>query len=146
MRLDRIDICPQHTFPAHVVDQPDFHAGQLNVRREQVNAFTVMQNAAAVRDRAIVDHILHDVCQRDRQFIRLWVAEGEGQRALRVCVNEQHPLALLGKPDAEVGCGRGFAHAALLVRHCDHFAIRHMGFLLCINLAACGEADGYVQV
>jgi len=21
---------------------------------------------------------------------------------------------------------------------------RHMGFLLCINLAACGEADGYV--
>ena len=103
-----------------------------------------MQNAAAVRDRGIVDHILHDVCQRDRQFIRLWVAKGEGQRALRVCVNEQHPLALLGKPDAEVGCGRGFAHAALLVRHCDHFAIRHMGFLLCINLAACGEADGYV--
>jgi hypothetical protein len=33
-----------------------------------------------------------------------------------------------------------------LVRHRDHFAIRHMGFLLCINLAACGEADGYVKL
>ena len=145
MRLDRIDICPQHAFPAHGVDQLDFHAGQFNVCREQVNALTVMQNTAAVRNGSIVDHIPHDVCQRDGQLIRLRVAEGEGQRALRICVNEQHPLVLLGKPDAEVGCGRGFAHAALLVRHCDHFAIRHMGFLLCINLAACGEADGYVR-
>ena len=74
----------------------------------------------------------------------LRIAEGEGQRALRICVNEQHSLVLLGKPDAEIGGGRGLAHAALLVRHRDHFAIRHMGFLLHINLAACGAADGYV--
>ena len=74
----------------------------------------------------------------------LRIAEGEGQRALRICVNEQHSLVLLGKPDAEVGGGRSFAHAALLARHRDHFAIRHMGFLLHINLAACDEADGYV--
>ena len=76
MGLDCIDICPQHAFPAHGVDQPDFHAGQLNVRREQINAFTVMQNAAAVRDGGIVDHILHDVCQRNGKFVWLWVAEG----------------------------------------------------------------------
>ena len=74
----------------------------------------------------------------------LRIAEGEGQRALRICVNEQHSLVLPGKPDAEIGGGRGFAHAALLVRHRDHFAIRHMGFLLHINLAAWDEADGYV--
>ena len=49
-----------------------------------------------------------------------------------------------GKSDAEVGGGRGLAPAALLVRHRDHFAIRHMGFLLHMNLAACGAADGYV--
>ena len=126
MGLDRMDICPQHAFPAHGVDQPDLHAGQLNVRREQVNALTVMQNTAAVRDRGIVDHILHDVRQRNGQLIRLRIAEGEGQRALRICVNEQHSLVLLGKPDAKVGGGRGLAHAALLVRHRDHFAIRHM--------------------
>ena len=76
----------------------------------------------------------------------LRVAEGEGQRALRICVNEQHPFVLLGKSDAEVSGGRGFTHAALLVRHRDHFAIRHMGFLLYIDLAACGEAGGYVRV
>ena len=146
MGFDRIDICPQHAFPAHGVDQPNFHAGQLNVRREQVNALTVMQNTAAVRNRGIVDHILHDVRQCDGKFVRLRVAEGECQRALCVCVNEQHPLVLLGKPDAEVGCSRGFAHAALLVRYCNHFAIRHMGFLLYINLAACSEAGGYVRV
>ena len=144
MGFDRIDICPQHAFPAYGVDQPDLHTGQFNVRRKQVNALAVMQNTAAVRNGGIVDHILHDVRQRDRQLIRLWVAEGEGQRALCVCVNEQHTLVLLGKPDAEVGGGRGFAHTALLVRHRDHFAIRHMGFLLYIDLAACCEADGYV--
>ena len=144
MGFDRIDICPQHAFPAHGVDQPNLHAGQFNIRREQVNTLTVVQNTAAVRNGGIVDHILHDVRQCNGQLIRFRVAEGEGQRALRVCVNEQHPLVLLGKPDAEVSGGRGFAHAALLVRHRDHFAIRHMGFLLCINLAACGEAGGYV--
>ena len=58
----------------------------------------------------------------------LRIAEGEGQKALRICVNEQHPLVLLGKPDAEVGGGCALAHAALLVRHRDHFAIRHMVF------------------
>ena len=104
-----------------------------------------MQNTAAVRERSIIDHILHDVRQRNGQLIRLRVAEGEGQRALRICVNEQHPLVLLGKSDAEVSGSRGFTHAALLVRHRNHFAIRHMGFLLCINLAVCGEADGYVE-
>ena len=40
MGLDRMDICPQHAFPAHGVDQPELHAGQFNVRREQVNALT----------------------------------------------------------------------------------------------------------
>ena len=74
----------------------------------------------------------------------LRIAEGEGQRALCICVDKQHPLVLLGKPDAEIGGGRGLAPAALLVRHRDHFAIRHMGFLLHMNLAACGAADGYV--
>ena len=65
----------------------------------------------------IVNHILHDVRRSDGQLIRLWVAEGEGQRTLCVCVDEQHPFILPGKPDAEVGGSRSFAHAALLVRH-----------------------------
>ena len=145
MGLDRIDICPQHTFPAHGVDQPDLHAGQFDVCREQVNALAVMQNTAAVRNGGIVDHILHDVRQCDGQLIRLRVTEGEGQRTLCICINKQHPFVLLGKSDAEVGCSRGFAHTTLLVCYRNHFAIRHMGFLLCIKLAACGEADGYVE-
>ena len=42
----------------------------------------------------------------------LRIAEGEGQRALCICVDKQHPLVLPGKSDAEVGGGRGLAHAA----------------------------------
>ena len=80
-----------------------------------------MQNTVAVRERGIIDHILHDVRQRNGQLIRLRVAEGEGQRALRICVNEQHPFVLLGKSDAEVSGGRGFTHAALLVGDGDNF-------------------------
>ena len=58
----------------------------------------------------------------------LRIAEGESQRTLCICVDKQHPLVLPGKSDAEVGGGRGLAHAALLVRHRDYFAIRHMVF------------------
>ena len=61
---------------------------------------------------------------------------------MSICVNEQYLLILLGKPDPKVN-GRGFTYAALWVRHHNHFAIRYMGFLLWINLTACGEADGY---
>ena len=74
----------------------------------------------------------------------LRIAEGEGQRALCICVNEQHPLVLPGKPDAEVGGSRGFAHAALLFVTAITLQFAIWVFLLCINLAACGEADGYV--
>ena len=146
MWFDRIDICPQHAFPAHGVDQPNLHAGQFNVRRKQVNALAMVQNTVAVRHGRVVDHILHHIRQRHGQLIRLRVAEGKRQGALRIGVDQQDPLVLLCQSDAEIGGGRGFTHASLLVRHRDHFAIRHMGFLLYIDLAACGEAGGYVRV
>ena len=146
MGLDRIDICPQYALSAHSVDEPNFHARQVDVRREQVYAFAMVQNTVAVRHGRVVDHILHHIRQRHGQLIRLRIAERKRQGALRIGVDQQDPLVLLCQSDAEIGGGRGFAHAAFLVCHCDHFAIRHMGFLLCINLAACGETDGYVRV
>ena len=146
MGFDRIDICPKYAFPAHGVDQPNFHTRQVDVCREQVNALAVVQNTVAVRHGRVVDHILHHIRQRHGQLVRLRVAEGKRQEALRIGIDQQDPFVFLCKPDSEVSGGCGFTHAAFLVRHRNYFAIRYMGFLLCINLAACGEADGYVKL
>ena len=105
----------------------------------------MVQNAVAVRHGRVVDHILHHIRQRHGQLVRLRVADGKRQRSLCVCVDKQTPFVFLRKPDSEVGGCCGFTNAAFLVRHRDHFAIRHLGFLLYIDLAACGEADGYVN-
>ncbi len=53
------------------------------------------------------------------QFVRLCKAEGNRKRSLRVGINEQNPLALLGKTDAEISAGGRLSHAALLVSDGD---------------------------
>ena len=75
----------------------------------------------------------------------LRIAEGEGQRALCICVDKQHPLVLPASPMPRLAVVVVLPTPPLLIRHRDHFAIRHMGFLLHINLAAWDEADGYVE-
>ena len=46
-------------------------------------------------------------------------AEGEREAALRVEIDQQHPLALLGERGTQRGHRGRLAHAALLVHHCD---------------------------
>jgi hypothetical protein len=46
-------------------------------------------------------------------------AEPDGERALRVEVDQQHPAAVLGQRGTEVDRGRGLADATLLVGHRD---------------------------
>lgn len=44
-------------------------------------------------------------------------AEADSQTDLRICVHQEHALAHLRKPDAQVGAGGRLADSALLV--CD---------------------------
>ena len=46
-------------------------------------------------------------------------AEADGERALRVAVNQEHPAADLGKRGAQADRGSGLADAALLVADRD---------------------------
>ena len=71
---------------------------------------------------------LHNIRQRYGQFVRLGVTEGKRQRSLCVRVDQQYPFVFQRQPDTEICGRRGLAHAYLLVRHCDNFAIRHLGF------------------
>ena len=59
-------------------------------------------------------------------------------------IAKQNLLVLLCQSDAEIGGGRVFAYAAFLVRHRNHFAIRHLGFspLQRFSRLQCG---GYVE-
>jgi len=128
VRFDLTQICPQRPFTVHSVYEPDFHTRQLNVCRQQVNALAVMQNTVTVSNQGIVNHVLHNICKRNRQFVRLGVTEGKRQRSLCVRVDQQNPFVFLRQPDTEICSRRGLAHAAFLVRHRDNFAIRHLGF------------------
>lgn len=112
MELYRIDICPQHAFTAHSVYEPNFHTRQFNVCRQQINALAVAQNTVAIRNRDIVNHVLHNICKRNGQFVRLGVTEGKRQRSLRVRVDQQNPFVFLRQPDTEICGRRGFAHAS----------------------------------
>ena len=58
----------------------------------------------------------------------LRIAEGEGQRALCICVDKQHPLVLPASPMPRLAVVVVLPTPPLLIRHRDHFAIRHMVF------------------
>ena len=102
MGLYLVDICPQRPFTVHSVHQPDFHTRQCDIRRQQVNAFAVVQNTVTIGNRLVVNHRLYNVCKRNGQIVRFRITEGERQRILRVCVDQQDPFVFLCKPDSEV--------------------------------------------
>ena len=54
----------QHAFTAYGVYQPYFQSRQLNVRREQVNALVMVQDALGNIDGLIINDVLHDSRER----------------------------------------------------------------------------------
>ena len=62
----RVQILPQNGFPAHGVDQGYLHAGELNVRRHQVNTLRMVQNTLAGLDGRIGQDLAHHIGERDR--------------------------------------------------------------------------------
>ena len=71
----RVQILPQNGFPAHGVHQRYLHAGQLNVRRHQVHALRVMQNALAGGNGLIGQDLAHHVGEGNGELIRLGISQ-----------------------------------------------------------------------
>ena len=106
----------------HDADQRHLHACQLDVGRQEIHPFLVMKHPFSMRDRSILYDFYHEIVQRNRQFVRL-PSKAEGQASLSVCIDEQHLPARLRQPYAQVGAGRRFGCAALLVGKADNVRI-----------------------
>ena len=105
----------EHLFPVHAVDERHFQPCQFDVRRNQVNALCMVQNALAGLDGLVIHGFCHQGRKGGGQFIRLLPAHADGQAALRVSVHQQDLLALHRQTDAQIFTGRGLTGAAFLV-------------------------------
>src|ERR1700674_38269 len=112
--LGRFQLVAQDALTPDLVDQLIFGAGKLNVSRNVVNAH--------------LRRFLHDIHHRgfgvDQEVVDgfldvAWRLHVQGEMALRVKVDEQHPLTQLGQRGAEVYGGGGLAHTPLLHRDGD---------------------------
>jgi hypothetical protein len=93
----------------------------------QVYALLVVNDAAPVRCVSVLNYILHDRCEGNREVVRLLNAEAYGQAALWVCVDEKHTLTHIRKSYTEVdSCGR-LSNATFLIGDGDHFTLIHCG-------------------
>ena len=90
----------QHLFTVHAVHQSHFQPCQFDVRRNQINALCVVQNALTGLDGLIVHGFCHQGGKGGRQFIGLLPAHADGQAALWVGVHQQDFFALHCQPDA----------------------------------------------
>ena len=125
LSLERVQVLPQDGFTAHGVHQGDLHAGELNVSRHQVNAFRVVQDTLAGAQRLIHQDTAHSIGQGKWQFVRLGMAQADGQAALRISVNQQHFLPGLRQSNTQVFTGRCLADAAFLVGDGDDLRVHN---------------------
>lgn len=89
-------------------------------------------------------NIVHGVSQCQRQVIRLSQTQHFCQIPLRINIQQKDLLALHRQSSAQVVHRSAFPHAAFLVCNGNDLCFCHLGFPPEIDLAACGEAGGYV--
>ena len=63
LSLERVKILPQDGLTAHGIYQGNLHARELDVRRHQVNAFRVVQDALTLS-------LIHILVVPERRFVR----------------------------------------------------------------------------
>ena len=91
-------------------------------------------------------HAAHDVGEGQEEVVRLALAQHFGQVALRATSSSKTFFPSSAKPAPSIDSG-AFADAALLIRYTYHLGFRYIGVpSFSIDLAACGETDGYVRV
>ena len=65
--------------------------------------------------RLVQQHLFKQVCQGNFQFVRLGIAQADGQGRLRITVHQQNLFPAVRQPDAQVRGRGGFAHSAFLI-------------------------------
>ena len=121
----------ENFLPTHRIDHRHLYAGQFNIGRQNIHAFTVTQDCPAhiirrihhLRKQPRGEHVL--------QAVRLRITCADHQTSLWVAIDEQHFLSPLHKPSPKIQAGCSFAYAAFLVAEgsncCFHFLILLLG-------------------
>lgn len=91
------------------------YAGQLEIARNEIHAFSVMENGRMGIERTVHNDTVHEGGEGEVEVREILLTKTDGQAALRVSVDQQNLLASAGKTDAVVHSGRCLANAALLV-------------------------------
>ena len=134
--LHAIHILAQHCFPAHHVHQPYLYGRPAAILRYKVKAFVVMHDLQVAAGHCPRYYIIQDVDQSQGQVMELALAQHLGQVPLGGHVQQQDQL-----PSCRRWC---FSNAALLILCAYHLCFAIWGVSPFIDLAACGETDGYV--
>ena len=142
--LYAVHILTQHRFPAHYVHQSYLYGGQAAVSRHKVKALMVAHDLRVVAGHCPGHNVVHGVGKGQGQVVGLALAQHLGQITLGVYVQQQDFLSFQRKTGPQVIDRCAFANSALLICYTQHFRFRHLGFPPFIDLAACGETDGYV--
>src|SRR3989441_1722751 len=118
-------------FAAHLRDELDLGAGELDVRGDEVDPEVAVLDDVAEGDLGIEEQVI----KRELDLIGLLEAHVDRQVALRIEVDEEDTLAELSERASQVHRGGRFANAAFLVGNCDDSA-QTVARPLCWNVAA----------
>ena len=121
--FDLIHIGFQDTLTTQGIDQPYLQTRQLNVGRDKVNAFLVMDNPLRDINCFIVDDVLHHGGEGKGQVVRTVISQRHCKVCLRIGVDEQHLFPLLCQSHAQIDRCGGLADTAFLVCQSNHFAV-----------------------
>src|ERR1700694_13536 len=105
-------------FTAHLRDELDLRAGELDVGGDEVDPEVAVLDHVAERDLRIEEQVV----ERQLNLIGLLEAHVDGQVALGVEVDEEDSLAELSERASQVHRGGRLANPAFLVGNCDDSA------------------------
>src|SRR2546426_3447748 len=121
----------EESFAAHLGDELDLGAGELDVRGDEVDPEVAVLHDVAEGDLGIEEQVV----KRELDLIGLLEAHVDRQVTLGIEVDEEDSLAELSERASQVHRGGRFANAAFLVGNCDDSA-QTVARPLCWNVAA----------
>lgn len=126
--FDLAQIASQNGFTAHCGDKHHFHSGQLDVGREQIDIFLVMQNTALRVCMILTDNPGELVGNGRRKTVIISPSEASREVALWVGIYKEYLLAESCKSNTQIDrCGR-FACSAFLIADSNGFTVWHFAF------------------
>ena len=84
----------------------------------------MVEHPVVIRHFIFFDDVCHDSCQCDRQFIRIWISQADGQASLGISIDHGDSIAFHCQTHPEIQRYRGLGTAPFLITDCVNLAHR----------------------